>query len=414
MALSRSFVGSATQSGGTTAALGVNVAIGAADAERIVVAAMRMSTTGSPTTLAFTIGGVAASVRTIRSTICIIWAKVPTGTTADIVCTAMGGSSPTVTQLRAMVYRIVGPVSVHDSVATTGLGSTLSIGLGETAGGATIAMAQATGNVTWTYPAEDAEVTTGTSAASSSPGSAGSVTVQASGSLISGIGAVHFREPIVDVTAALSGKLRLSARMYETLPTATLSAKLRLGFSGSAAAGADGRLNGKLRLGFAGGASISFPEDYFKRLINSPKHGDPIVYLLTITHPALEEPARLALSRDGHDMTSNGAPYRAVYFEVEPVADLERGTASAKVRAPNVNRQIGTLLDEQDEPAVVRIDLVTFATPDIIRKTWKRLRLRNARWDASMVEVEVAQKDFSRIPGSAIAATPAYCRALFK
>lgn len=129
------------------------VAIGDADASRVIVVSVGYSGASTNALISVTIGGVAATIHVAKATtpvLAIASASVPTGTTADITVTPTSGSP---SRYHVGVWRIVGgPVSVvasgtNEYADTTTHETTLNAA----AGGVIIAHGYGTGtDVTWT------------------------------------------------------------------------------------------------------------------------------------------------------------------------------------------------------------------------------------------------------------------------
>lgn len=98
--------------------------LGAADADREIVAIVSSRDFGGATFSSVTIGGVTATADTVRlagensADIQVFRAIVPTGTTGDIVVNTSGGGS--IQGVRIAVYRMIGPISIEDSATISG------------------------------------------------------------------------------------------------------------------------------------------------------------------------------------------------------------------------------------------------------------------------------------------------------
>lgn len=135
------------------------VSIGDAAGDRLVVVAIGWGTSGTVTVSSATIGGVSASIAAQTTGtnvgIALIYAVVPSGTTADIVVTMSTSGS----RLYYGVWRVTGQLSTtpYDTDAPAGGGSaSRSVTIDIPAGGFVFAASQGSdpGGVTWTNATE--------------------------------------------------------------------------------------------------------------------------------------------------------------------------------------------------------------------------------------------------------------------
>lgn len=141
-----------------------SIPIGTADTNRIVIVAIAIGGVARTVSSA-TIGGIAASIAgTTTGTTAgtgMIYAKVPTGTTATISITLSGAAN----DCHIGVYRLVGQGSdtPFDTDAPAGGGTTTRTAtLDVPAGGAVVAcMGNGGSNVAWTNATEDYDINTG-------------------------------------------------------------------------------------------------------------------------------------------------------------------------------------------------------------------------------------------------------------
>src|SRR5438105_12254339 len=83
----------------------------------------------------------------------------------------------------------------------------------------------------------------------------------------------------------------------------------------------------------------------------------PVILLLTITHPDLAQPIRLARNTVGDNIVSNGSTFTASPFGLEPPSDDEKAPI-AKLIAINVDRAIGEALESIVTPAECMLQVV--------------------------------------------------------
>ena len=131
-----------------------NQAIGAAAADRLVICIASVAQTAARFVTAATIGGVAATLYMPTTTrlrpVCIFWARVPTGTTADVVITW----NDSVGTCNLITYRMTGQTS--DTPVAQNFGTnTTSLSLSDVEEGAAIvigATQATTGSVAFDPP----------------------------------------------------------------------------------------------------------------------------------------------------------------------------------------------------------------------------------------------------------------------
>lgn len=398
MSLTRVYAGSGDVGSGSSGTLTLeDLPVGTAAPERAVVLAVQASFSTDPSAVAFTLGGETCSIDAVEDAggslfQYILSVDLPTGTLADLVCTATGAN---VTDLVAGAWAVSGPVFATDTAGGT-VASPTALSIDRVAGGVTFASAFGSDEHDWAYPTEDEEIFDDAySVASAEVAMSGTGTITISGPSFVTVVAVHYSDPPVPVDAEADIALD-DVSSYATNAPLTTSVAITLDDIGSTAYG-----------------ESESPADYFTRVLLDRESGETIIILATITHPSLESPARLALNTPGHDIVSNGQTFTATYFDVVLVSDND-GPPVAKIRVPNVNREIGALLDGIDEPPVVRFDVVLASNPNQIERSFTQLKLMSASWDASMVEGELGQTDFANTPYPAMAAIPAYFPALFK
>lgn len=396
MAFAAHFGGVASVADASTTLTAEDMPIGTPAANRLVVALFSILAPGV-TTVSATIGGVAATVHfeTGSLTLGVATAIVSSGTTADVVVTldADGYAFDIAT------WALTGQVSLLSWDADENGSSSGSVTLNELAGGATLALALSNDDNpgTWTYPTEDGHVDNAigarVSAASRADTSEGSRSIGITGSTdLADVIAAHFVGP-----ALASADFTLDDLISEAT-------------NAPQKASADFTLDDLTSEGY--GASDP-PPDYFSRVLVERNGVEPIIILATITHQSLATPIRLALNTPGHDILSNGDTYTATYFDVALVSDNE-GPPVAKLRVPNVNRQVGALLDGITDAPMIRFDVILASNPNQVERSFRQMKLKQASWDASMVEADLGQTDFADVPYPALAAIPALFPALFK
>jgi hypothetical protein len=122
---------------------------------------------------------------------------------------------------------------------------------------------------------------------------------------------------------------------------------------------------------------------------------DPIIALLTITHPFWGVPQRLAC--DTNDVVSRGDIFDAAPFDLQIVSD-DDGPAIGRLAIPNADRRIGELIQKLDSMPECSIEVIALSHPDepIYRASRLDVDIRNI--GAVSVSADLRGKDFSTEP----------------
>jgi hypothetical protein len=145
------------------------------------------------------------------------------------------------------------------------------------------------------------------------------------------------------------------------------------------------------------------PSNAFKGNILGQYSSDPVLALLEISHPELAETIRVV--DNGEDITSNGNVFQAFPFELQLPGDLE-GEPKAQIEIANVTRLIGDALDAITTPANVRISLILASDPDTLQLDWINFELRDASWNALVVQASIIIRQFGREPAVKVRVAP--------
>lgn len=127
---------------------------------------------------------------------------------------------------------------------------------------------------------------------------------------------------------------------------------------------------------------------------------------LTIDAEGLEQPIRVI-----NDSTDMGA-FVAYPFEIDLPADTDESVARVTIRIDNVDRQIVQALRLVSAPPSVLLEVVRRGTPSAVEAAFQ-LSLVEARYDALVVEGELAFEDMLNAPFPADQYTPADYPGLF-
>ena len=138
---------------------------------------------------------------------------------------------------------------------------------------------------------------------------------------------------------------------------------------------------------------------------------DPIVMLITITHPAGET---VRLARYPEDITSRGEVFKSSWYEVNLVND-DGNLPSTELSVPNVaNGAVGRMYFRQAEVPLVTIEVIALSHPDEPITDIRKLELTGIGIDPVFVTGRLTGKDHSAEPYGTIAVVPSRFPALFR
>lgn len=150
-----------------------------------------------------------------------------------------------------------------------------------------------------------------------------------------------------------------------------------------------------------------------KRVLTRRENSVPVIMLLTVTHPDLALPIRLATNTVGDDIVSNGNTFTGAPFEIEWPSDDEE-SPTAKLTAINVDRAIGEALESIVTPADCTLQVVLATSPNTIEREGVKFQLRNAEWNGGIVTADLGQAYFASEPWPKYRVTPAAFPSLFR
>ena len=114
--------------------------------------------------------------------------------------------------------------------------------------------------------------------------------------------------------------------------------------------------------------------------------------LLTVTHPQLSTPIRLANNEE--NITSRGNVYQKFAFELRLPRDSEATPPRARARIDNVDQQIVTAIRLLDQPAAdILIEIIRAADPDVVEWPFPTLKMVSVSWDALIIDAEIIDPD---------------------
>ncbi|MGY6663360.1 MAG: DUF1833 family protein [Glycocaulis sp.] len=154
------------------------------------------------------------------------------------------------------------------------------------------------------------------------------------------------------------------------------------------------------------------PSARFLKALLDESSDEPVLALLTVTHPDLAEPLRLV--NNDEDITSRGDVFLAYPFRLTLPEQGGPGDKSLPVQFDNVDRQIAATLRQIVQPADVMIEVILPSHPDDVEMRFgPGLTLRAADWDAATVNAYLAFDEDGGEPVCAWVHTPAASPGLF-
>lgn len=100
--------------------------------------------------------------------------------------------------------------------------------------------------------------------------------------------------------------------------------------------------------------------------------------LLTLSHPSMENPARLVLNDE--DIESRGQLFHAAYLSAPPPLDSGDEVGSVQFKVDNVDRDIVVTLRGLDSPPTVLMEVVSSLDLDSVEIAPGELELQDAEY----------------------------------
>lgn len=133
--------------------------------------------------------------------------------------------------------------------------------------------------------------------------------------------------------------------------------------------------------------------DAYRREFYAEASDDPLLWLLELSHPDLEEPVRVV--RDHQPLTHLGQLYEPAGFGFEAPEQTEGVNARGRIQIENVSRAVIAALRAAREPPIVTLKAVLASAPDRIEEEWPDFDLVAASYDAESVTGELAYPDLA-------------------
>jgi hypothetical protein len=145
--------------------------------------------------------------------------------------------------------------------------------------------------------------------------------------------------------------------------------------------------------------------------LNAQETEDAFLILLTLSHPDMAEPLRVA--NGGEEVSSRGNTFTAFPFELSLPDDNAGQSPEARLVIDNIDRQIVRAIRGLTSAPLVLIEIVRAAQPDVVEAKFEDFRLTNVSYDANLVQGNLTIEDFTAEPFPAGTFSPGYFPGLF-
>lgn len=119
-----------------------------------------------------------------------------------------------------------------------------------------------------------------------------------------------------------------------------------------------------------------------RRNLDSRRSSDPYLFLLTVTHPMLATPLRIA--KNAEAVASQGFTFAKGWFEVDVPADRSE-PPQGRLSVPNVDREIAAIVLGLRTAPRIRLQAVLASDPDSVIEDYNHLYLREITGDARVL-----------------------------
>ncbi|MDN5938755.1 MAG: DUF1833 domain-containing protein [Salinisphaera sp.] len=113
--------------------------------------------------------------------------------------------------------------------------------------------------------------------------------------------------------------------------------------------------------------------------------------LLTISHPDLGTPGRLALNNE--DVWSRGDQFFASWFDIALPLDSGHELASVQLAVDNVDQAIVATVRGLASPPQITLEVVTSATPDTVEQGPFQFSAKSAHYDVLQVTMTLGYEE---------------------
>lgn len=130
---------------------------------------------------------------------------------------------------------------------------------------------------------------------------------------------------------------------------------------------------------------------------NAQETGEIFIVLLTITHPATSDVARLSsdptqrFTEDPlrYGTISRGNIYWFLPFQIVLPDSQESAPPLARLVIDNIDRELVELIRSHGEPGKLLIEIVLASSPDAVERTYPTLEVTNVQYDAHAATFEL-------------------------
>lgn len=147
------------------------------------------------------------------------------------------------------------------------------------------------------------------------------------------------------------------------------------------------------------------------RATRAQETGEVFLLLLTIEHASLAAPIRCVNNLT--DITSNGETFVAFPFQIQLPDEQEDSPPRMRLQIDNVDRTIVASIRRLTSPPTVQLDVCVASQPDVIEASFPGFTLRQAQYDALMVEGDLSLDDIVTEPCPEGSFTPQFFPGLF-
>lgn len=159
----------------------------------------------------------------------------------------------------------------------------------------------------------------------------------------------------------------------------------------------------------------------FRHALFDLASGEVPIFLLTISHPSLDNPIYLTtdaterLSTDPltYGTVSRGTTFLYAGIDVTIPNEQDKSPPAAKLTIANVSRDLIPLARSINTPPTVMIEAVLASAPDDVEMNWPALDMSNLTYDAATLQFDLTMDALVTEPYPSGSFSPAYFPGLF-
>lgn len=159
----------------------------------------------------------------------------------------------------------------------------------------------------------------------------------------------------------------------------------------------------------------------FRTALFAQESSEVPIFLLTITHPDLDDPVLLSTDPTSRITTdplvygtvSRGQTFLYAGVDVTLPDEQDRAPPSSKLIVSNVTRELIPLARSISSPASVTIEAVLASAPDTVEMTFPALDMTNLVYDAMTLTFDLTADALTTEPFPSGTFSPAYFPGLF-